>query len=279
MQFVEELVIVVGDGLRLGFQHAADNLVRFYRVGQLSDGYRHLLAQFLLSLFHRFSLLIEGRGYVEDIVVVRHLVIGEDYTELALYAFLYLYGILVFIYNPYLAYHDREFILAVGFHQLASQSVHQQIIFHEVIIDVHHVVEHDVAAGQRSDTFFRYLVVLNVSWHQGIYRKGALAVAAGCLGDRRGKRVLAVVAGIYHGWSVIVNTDVAQFLVTLRTDEHTAHIVAAFRRYVGAAEVVDDVLKLQVRTSALRTALRIEQVRVVALRAEVLLEQEAVNAQ
>ena len=71
----------------------------------------------------------------------------------------------------------------------------------------------------------------------------------------------------------------AQFLVTLRTDEHTAHIVAAFRRYVGAAEVVDDVLKLQVRTSALRTALRIEQVRVVALRAEVLLEQEAVNAQ
>ena len=61
--------------------------------------------------------------------------------------------------------------------------------------------------------------------------------------------------------------------------EHTAHIVAAFRRYVGAAEVVDDVLKLQVRTSALRTALRIEQVRVVALRAEVLLEQEAVNAQ
>ena len=71
----------------------------------------------------------------------------------------------------------------------------------------------------------------------------------------------------------------AQFLVTLRTDEHTAHIVAAFRRYVGAAEVVDDVLKLQVRTSTLRTALRIEQVRVVALRAEVLLEQEAVNAQ
>ena len=73
--------------------------------------------------------------------------------------------------------------------------------------------------------------------------------------------------------------DVAQFLVTLRTDEHTAHIVAAFRRYVGAAEVVADVLNLQVRTSALRTALRIEQVRVVALWTEVLLEQEAVNAQ
>ena len=71
----------------------------------------------------------------------------------------------------------------------------------------------------------------------------------------------------------------AQFLVTLRTDEHTAHIVAALWRYVGAAEVVDDVLNLQVRTSALRTALCIEQVRVVALRTEVLLEQEAVNAQ
>ena len=105
--------------------------------------------------------------------------IGEDSTELAQYAFLYLYGILVIIYNPYLAYHDREFILAVGFHQLASQSVYQQVIFHEVIIDVRHVVEHDVAVGQCSDSFFRYLVVHYVSWHQGIYRIGALAVAAG----------------------------------------------------------------------------------------------------
>ena len=38
------------------------------------------------------------------------------------------------------------------------------------------VVEHDVAAGQRSDSFFRYLVVLYVSWHQGIYRIGVLDV-------------------------------------------------------------------------------------------------------
>ena len=105
--------------------------------------------------------------------------VEEESAELALYSFLYLYGILVSIDNPYLAYHDREFILAVGFHKLTAQSVCQQVIFHEVIIDVHHVVEHDVAAGQRSDSFFRYLVVYYVSWHQGVYRIGALAVAAG----------------------------------------------------------------------------------------------------
>ena len=34
--------------------------------------------------------------------------------------------------------------------------IRDRIIFHEVIIDVHHVVEHDVAAGQRSDTLDVY---------------------------------------------------------------------------------------------------------------------------
>ena len=71
----------------------------------------------------------------------------------------------------------------------------------------------------------------------------------------------------------------AQFLVTLRTDEHTAHIIAAFRRYVGAAEVVDDVLNLQVRAAAVRAALRVEQMAVVALRAEVLLDEVVTLAQ
>ena len=37
----------------------------------------------------------------------------------------------------------------------------------------------DIATCQCSDSFFRYLVVHYVSWHQGIYRIGALAVAAG----------------------------------------------------------------------------------------------------
>ena len=203
-------------------------------------------------------LLVKCRiGNVEDVVVVRYLVAVEEAAELSLQGFLDLDSFLIGVENPDFAYDDRYLVVAVGFQKLAAQTVLQQTILHIVIVSIGHVAEEHSALGQRTDTFFCNLVVLHITGNQCIDREGILAIAAGCFGDRSGKRVLTVVAGIDHCWSVVVHTDVSQSLVALRTDEHSSHIVCTFRSHVGTGKVVDNVLDLQIRTSAFRAALRI----------------------
>ena len=218
-------------------------------------------------------------GNVEDVVVVRYLVTVEESAELCLNRFLDSHRLLVLVQNPELAHYRRELVLAVSLQQLAAQTAYQQTVFHIVIVCIRHVAEHQSRLGQHTDTFFCNLIVNHISWHQCIHRIGTLAVAAGGLGHWGGERVLAVVARVDHRRTVVIYTNVAQLLVTLRADEHTTHIIGTFRSHVGAGEVVDDVLNLQVRTTAVGTALRVEQMAVVALRAEVLLDEVVTLAQ
>ena len=203
----------------------------------------------------------------------------EDAAELSLDRLLDSHRLLVLVEYPYLTHHHGQLVLAVSFQQLAAQAADQQRVFHIVIVCVRHVAEHESSFCQHTDSFFRYLIVNHISRYQCIHRIGALAVAAGGLGQWGGERTLAVVAGVDHRRTVVVHTDVAQLLVTFRTDEHTAHVVGTLRSHVGTGEVVDDVLNLQVRAAAVRAALRVEQMAVVALWAEVLLDEVVTLAQ
>ena len=167
-------------------------------------------------------------------------------------------GFFLAVQHPHFHHHDVGIGTACAF-QVGQQpqAGHEAVELHIVVIEVGVDREADVGRHDSLAAFGSNLEGGDVIGGQ----TGDIGPIATGGADGRHARLdeglLAIGAGVHHGRTVVVHPDVAQQLMALGTTELPAKVISMFRRYIGTAEVMNDLLALNVRAVAMRTVLYI----------------------
>ena len=201
---------------------------------------------------------IDGVADIHHVVGRRHLVRGEALTDQGDEIRIERAGLFLCVQYPDLHRDDVRIGVARAFQLRQEAEARQEAVeLHVVVVEVGVHREANVGRDDGAASFRRHLEGGDIVGRQAGDVRTVAARGADSRHAGLDKGFLAVVARVDHGRAVIVHPDVPQQVVALGTPQLPAEVVRVLRRYVGAAEVVDDLFALDVRAVAVRTVLYI----------------------